>query len=589
MTPAIGIVLVVLVVALILFWTEAIPSDATAMAVMLALVVTRTVTPSDAFAGFGSDTFVMLLGLLILTAALMRTGVVEFTGRMVLRHGGDNPNRLLVQMMVAVATLSAFMSNTAATAFFLPITLGVAAKARISPSRLLMPMAFSSILTSPVTLISSSSNLVVSELMVQHGLEALGMFELASVGIPIAVAGILYMALVGRRLVPERSPPADDFFTTLRPYVTEILVPPESRLVGRTVEEAGLSRELDLALLAIARGSKRIGPREDTVIEADDVLIVEGQREDLLKIKDIEGMEIRPDVKLYNLSSPEGDIHLAEVMLMPGSRLIGHSLRDYAFHERHGLLVLATNSQGHTRHRKLSEAWLRVGDMLLVQGTRNQIAALKNHAGFRVLGAVEESRLNRKLAPLAVVIFVATLLVASFKLLPVAVAVLLGALLVLVTRCITPEEAYREVEWKALVLIACMLALGTAMEQTGTANWIASGLVARMGSLGVTAILGVFFVLTVALTQPMSNQAAAIVILPIAIETAAQMDANPRTFAIMVAVAASCSYITPLEPSCLMVYGPGQYKFADFVKVGSLLTLLIFGIAMALVPRFWPL
>jgi di/tricarboxylate transporter len=589
MTPAIGIVLVVVLVAMVLFWTEVIPSDTTAMAVMLALVVTGTLTPGDAFAGFGSDTFVMLLGLLILTAALMRTGVVEFVGRMVLRHGGDNPNRLLVQMMIAVATLSAFMSNTAATAFFLPIALGVAAKARVSPSRLLMPMAFASILTSPVTLISSSSNLVVSELMVEHGLAPMGMFELASVGIPIAVSGILYMAVLGRRLVPERSPPADDVFTTLRPYVTEILVPADSRLVDRTVDQAGLSRELDLAILAIARGSKRVEPTPDTVIQADDVLIVEGQREHLLKIKDIEGMEIRPDVKPYDLPSGEGDTQLAELILMPGSRLIGHTLKDYGFRERHGMQVLATNSQGHTRYRKLSEAWLRVGDMLLVQGTRNQIAALKNHPGFRVLGAVEESRLNRKLAPLAVIIFIATLVVASLELLPVAVAVLLGALLVLVTRCITPEEAYREVEWKALVLIACMLALGTAMEQTGTAQWIASGLVERMGFLGVTWILGLFFALTVALTQPMSNQAAAIVILPIALETAVQLGANPRTFAIMVAVAASCSYITPLEPSCLMVYGPGQYKFADFVKVGSLLTLLIFGIAMGLVPRFWPL
>ena len=589
MTPAIGIVLAILLVAMVLFWTEAIPSDTTAMAVMLALVVTGILTPGEGFAGFGSDTFVMLLGLLILTAALMRTGVVEFIGRMVLRYGGDNPNRLLVQLMVAVATLSAFMSNTAATAFFLPIVLGIAARAKVSPSRLLMPMAFASILTSPVTLISSSSNLVVSELMQQHGLEALGMFELASVGIPIAVAGILYMAVLGRRLVPERSPPADDFFTTLRPYVTEILVPPSSRLIDRTLDEARLARELDVAILAIVRGSKRVSPAPDAVIQADDVLIVEGQREDLLKIKDIEGMEIRPDVKLYVPPGAEGDVQLAEVLLMPGSRLIGHTLKDYAFHERHGLQVLATNSQGHTRHRKLSEAWLRVGDMLLVQGTRDQIAALRNHPGFRVLGAVEESRLNRKLAPLAVVIFVATLAVASFKLLPIPVAVLLGALLVFVTRCITPEEAYREVEWKALVLIACMLSLGTAMEQTGTAEWIAGGLVDRMGSLGVTWILGLFFALTVALTQPMSNQAAAIVILPIALETALQLGANPRTFAIMVAVAASCSYITPLEPSCLMVYGPGQYKFADFVKVGSLLTLLIFGIAMALVPRFWPL
>ena len=588
MTPAIGIVLVVLVVAVVLFWTEVIPSDTTAMAVMLALVVTGTLTPQDAFAGFGSDTFVMLLGLLIITAALMRTGVVEFTGRMVLRHGGDNPNRLLVQMMVAVATLSAFISNTAATAFFLPIVLGVATRARISPSRLLMPMAFSSILTSPVTLISSSSNIVVSELMQQHGLEAIGMFELARVGIPIGVAGIVYMALVGRRLVPERSPPSDDLFTTLRPYVTEILVPADSRLIDRTVDEAGLARELDIAILAIVRGSKRVAAAPDAVIQAEDVLIVEGQREDLLKIKDIAGMEIRPDVKLYDPTAEE-DVQLAEVLLMPGSRLIGHTLKDYGFYERHGLQVLATNSQGHTRHRKLSEAWLRVGDMLLVQGTRNQIGALRNHPGFRVLGAVEESRLNRKLAPLAVIIFLGTLVVATLKILPVAVAVLLGALLVLVTRCITPEEAYREIEWKALVLIACMLALGTAMEHTGTAQWVASGLVARTESLGVTWILGLFFALTVALTQPMSNQAAAIVILPIALETAAQLGANPRTFAVMIAVAASCSYITPLEPSCLMVYGPGQYKFADFVKVGTPLTLLIFAIAMALVPRFWPL
>ena len=236
---------------------------------------------------------------------------------------------------------------------------------------------------------------------------------------------------------------------------------------------------------------------------------------------------------------------------------------------------------GHTR--------LNMGDVLLVQGNQKQIAALQDENAFDVLGVVESQRFNRKQAGTVTGIFAIALLLATFNLTPMPVAMLLGALLVFLTRCISPEEAYRQVEWKVLILIGCMLALGVAMQTTGTAPFLAERLVALLGHWNPLWLLAGFFILTVLLTQPMSNQAAAAVIIPVALQTAIQLDLNPRTFAMMIAVAASTSYLTPLEPACLMVYGPGRYRFIDFLKVGGLLTLVVFLLAIGLVPLFWPL
>jgi di/tricarboxylate transporter len=588
MDPQITLLLGIIVVALTLFSVERIPADVIALGVMLILIVTGLLSTEAAFAGFGSDTVMMILGLLLLTAALERTGVVELAGRAMFRYTGDRPNRVLAVIMSAAAGLSAFMSNTAATAFFVPLTIGVAHRARISVSRLLLPLAFASILTSSVTLISTSTNLVISGLMTRYGLEPLGLFELTPVGIPIAIAGLIYMYTLGRRLLPDRTAGENNGTFAVRPYLTEFMIVPASSLSGKTLNDSGLGRDLDIKVLRVVRDKKRyFAPRADLVLEEGDVLLVEGERDEILKVKDISGIDIKADVKLSDPDLQEEDLHLVEVIIMPRSPLLGRTLKGFRFRERYGLQVLAVNRHGETLRRKISQITLRLGDVLLIQGERDNIALLEQNNVFSILGAVEGKRVNRPRARTAVIIFVGSLLLAAFNIVPLAVAVLVGVLFAFLTRCITPEEAYRSIEWKAIILIGSMLALGAAMDQTGTADFLAARIVELTGSASPPVLLTGFFVLTVLLTQPMSNQAAAVVVLPVALRTATQLSLDPRTFAVMIAVAASCSYLTPLEPSCLMVYGPGRYRFMDFLKVGSLLTVIIYAIAIILVPLIW--
>jgi di/tricarboxylate transporter len=593
MTPQILLLLGLLAVALGLFWWERVSSEVVALGLLLSLAFTGLLPAEQAFAGFGSDTVIMILGLLILTAALDRTGVVEIAGRSILRHAGASPNRLLWIVMIASAGVGALISNTASTAFFLPMVFGIARKSGVSASKLLMPLAFSSILTSSVTLVSTSTNMVVSGMLTQHDMAPMGMFELAPVGIPIAIVGLVYIFLA-RRFIPDRAAPAaltDEF--GVRPYLSEIVVLPDSRLVGKTLAEADVGRELGLNVLRIVRDKNKIlAPRASTVLEAGDTLMVAASQEDLLKIKDTEGVDIIADAKLSDPDLTTEDTALAEAVLLPGSPLIGRTLQRQRFRDRYGLQVLGINHQGVNVVRKLSESSLHLGDVLLIQGRRETISRLHASRVFRVLGPLEpmeEKRPRRRHAPIAVTIFFGVLALVTFNVLTLPLAVMLGAFLVFVTRCITPAEAYAAVEWKAIILIGSMLSLGVAMEHTGAAKYLALQLVSLTGTTEPLWMLTAFFALTVFLTQPMSNQAAAIVVLPIALQTALQTELNPRTFAMMIAVAASCSYLTPLEPSCLMVYGPGRYRFADFVKIGSVLTLFIYAIAIILVPLVWRL
>ncbi|MCL4560731.1 MAG: SLC13 family permease [Chloroflexi bacterium] len=591
MTLPIFLLLIILAIALVLFSFEWISPDVTALGVLLALVLLGLIPIDKAFAGFGSDTVMLLLGLLIMTAALMRTGVVGIVSQYLLQYTRDRPQRLLLMTMLAVGLLSAIINNTAAAAFFLPVILGLSQRAKFSASRLLMPMAFAAVLASSVTLISTSTNVVVSGLIVQAGLPPIGMFELTPVGLPVLVAGLVYMLVIGQRLIPERPAPENltDTFG-LRPYLAELRIQSDSPLVGSTLAQSGLGRDLDLTAMAIIRGNQRqLAPSADSRLQAGDALLVEGSSEDILKIKDVAGIDIQADAKFSDIDLQDNDLRLAEVVLLPQSHFIGRTLRGLQLRERYHIQVLAISRRTGVVHSKIARTRLSMGDVLLVQGNQRQIAALQDENAFDVLGVVESQRFNRKQAWTVIGIFAMALMLATFNLTPMPVAMLLGALLVFLTRCISPEDAYRQVEWKVLILIGCMLALGVAMQTTGTAQFLAERLVALLGHWDPLWLLAGFFLLTVLLTQPMSNQAAAAVIIPVALHTAIQLNLNPRPFAMMIAVAASTSYLTPLEPACLMVYGPGRYRFIDFLKVGGLLTLVVFLLAISLVPIFWPL
>lgn len=593
MSPDIALTLTVVALALVLFWWERYPADVVGLAILLALVFAGLLPVDQAFVGFGSDSVIMILALLILTAAMERTGVVDMTARFVLRHAGDEPTRLLWVIMITSAVLSAFISNTAAAAFFLPVVLGVARKTGAAASQLLMPLAFSVILASSLTLISTSTNVVVSGIMTRYEMPPLTMFELTPVGLPIALVGVLYMIYIGRRLIPAREGSSDKMEAFgVRPYLSEVLIQDNSWLADKTLAEVSFGQSTGLTVLQILRGRTRMLPGPETRLKAGDVLLVEGTQKDIITVKDTAGIEIRGDSPLSDATLSGNESMLVEASVGIGSPLIGNTLMRYQFRTRHGLQVIGLNRRGVNVNRRIANVRIRLGDVLLLQGPPDLVVRLQSDPGFHVLGAVgtmSELRPRRRHAWVAVGIFGMVVLLGTFEVLPLAIALLLGVLLVFVTGCITPEEAYASVYWKVLILVACLLGLGVAMESTGTADYLAGLIAGLMGGAHPLWVLGAFFILTVVLTQPMSNQAAAVVVLPVAIQTAQQLDLNPRTFAVMIAVAASCSFLTPLEPACLMVYGPGRYRFGDFLRVGSLLTLLILLIAMLLVPVIWPL
>jgi di/tricarboxylate transporter len=591
MTADIAICLAILGIAVLLFAWDRIPADVIALGVMLAVIAAGLLPIDKAFAGFGSDTVMMILGLLVMTAGLVQTGVVEVAGRYVFDLAGRHPAIFLPLIMLSVATVSAFMSNTAATAFFVPLVLGYASKVGESPSKFLLPVAFASILTSSVTLISTSTNVVVSELLTRYQQPPMGMFELAPVGIPIAVFGILYIWKLGVRLLPHREDQKPEEKIGERKYQADIIVDPDGSLVGKSPRAAKIIGGTGLTLVKLTRGAETLRDEKrlaDLELQPGDELLIEGLRSNLLKIKDIEGLNFKAEVHLADPEDETDKSTIVEAVLLPRSPLIGYSLKGLDFKERYRLQVLALHRAGRVP-KTISSARLRMGDVLLLQGTPEDVNALERGNLFNIFGGIEHGRLNLSRAPLAAAIFALAVLVATFKLAALPVAMLGGAFLMLATRCLSPDQAYRQVEWKALILIGALLSLGAAMEASGAGKYLAQQLIAVVGAESQYTLLSCYFLLTVALTQPMSNQAAALVVLPIAMQTGIQLGVDPRAFGMMVAVAASCSYLTPLEPSCLMVYGPGKYKFSDFFKVGLPLTVLIYCIAILLVPWVWPI
>lgn len=582
------LLIIIILLALVLFSIETLPAEVIALGVMMALLLTGILPPDIAFEGFGSDTAVMILGLLILTAALVRTGVIQKITRAIIHTVGDNPNKLYWVIMGTAGILSGFMSNTATSAFFTPMTIGLSRKFKIHPSKLLMSLAFAAILASSITLVGTSTNVVVSGLMQQHGMAPLGMFELTPVGVPILVVGLLYMFFIGRHLVPVRDQPESELSEDILSYCSEFEVTTDSPWAGKSLDEIGLGKEYDLTVLRILKESGyQMEPRANTLLQPGDRVLVEGNRDEIVALEEQDSVEFTGEFD--EGSEMPQDFSMAEVILLPGSHLVGRTLSGLNFRERYGLQVLGVNRKGETIRRRISRTRLQVGDQLLLQGDPETIDGLGANQSFRVVTSELDIMPETKRAPIALAIFLGVLILVSFEILSLPVAVLLGALVSFITRCITPAEAYRRVNWNLWLLISCMLALGKAMEYSGLADLIANQIVTLIGASNPLFLLAAFFFLSLILTQPMSNQAAAVVVIPVAIQTAQQLGLNPRSFAVMIALGASCSFITPLEPAALIVYSAGNYRFYDFIKVGSILTILIFLIAILMVPWLWPL
>ena len=591
MTPQIAIVLALLLVALVLFSTERIPIEVVSILLVMALVLTNTLTASEAFAGFGNDIVITIAGLFILTGGLARTGVIDLVGRRLHRTAGDSEFRMVALIMFAAAFCAAVMKNTTTTAMFLPVVLGIAARRNMSPSKLLMPLAFGAILGGTCTLIGTSTNLAVSGALPRYGIQPFTMFELTRVGVVIVGVGMLYMLFVGRRLLPSRK--SNKSLTEqyhVRQYMTEVIVLDDSPLIGKSLGEARISDELDLTVLGILRGQEqaRIAPNPVEKIKAGDLLLVQGRVEDILKVKAEAGIEIKSDFELNDSVLESKDTELFEAMIPRGSDFIGRTLKRLDLRWRYGVVVLAIDRHGVDLLSKISRIRLRFGDVLLIQANRDQVERLAADGRILLLEGISEKQARPEKRRWALLAFGVFLFFSLTHLVPLPIAVLFGVMILLASRSLLMSEVYEIIDWRLLILIACMISFGVAMEKTRADQYLADFIVRGTGQYGPTAVLAGFFVLTVALTQPMSNQAAALVMLPIAVKTAVALGLNPRTFVVTVTYAASCSFLTPLEPACVLVYTPGRYRFLDFVKVGSVLTVAVFAIVVWLVPVFWP-
>ncbi|MGI9168299.1 MAG: SLC13 family permease [Pyrinomonadaceae bacterium] len=592
MTTQIAIVLALLLAALVLFGTERISIDIVAILLVMALVVTNTLTVSEAFAGFGNDIVITISGLFILTGGLAKTGVIDAVGRRLHRIAGDSVFRMTALIMFAAALCASVMKNTTTTAMFLPVVIGIAARRHISTSKLLMPLAFGAILGGTCTLIGTSTNLAVSGALPRYNLEPFSMFELTKVGVPIVGIGMLYMLLLGVRLLPRRDSAAsltEQYH--VRQYMTEVLVLGDSPLINKTLAEARISDDLDLTVLGILRGTEqyRIAPNPSERIKADDLLLVQGRVEDIIRVKSEAGIEIKADFTLNDTVLEGGDVELFEAMVPRASHFVGRTLKSLQFRERYQLVVLAINRHGENLLSKMSDVRLRFGDVLLIQGDRPHVEDLAASGQILLLEEISERQVRSSKSRWALLAFGVFMFFSITHFVPLPVAVLLGALILLASQSLRSQEMYEMIEWRLIVLIACMISFGVAMEKTGADQYLADLIVRGTGHYGPVAVLAGFFIMTVALTQPMSNQAAALVMLPIAVKTALALGLNPRAFAVAVTYAASCSFLTPLEPACVLIYTPGQYRFFDFVKVGSILTIAVFAIVIWLVPVFWPL
>ncbi|HET8830118.1 MAG TPA: SLC13 family permease, partial [Pelobium sp.] len=493
---------------------------------------------------------------------------------------------ILFFVMMVSALTSGFMNNTTITALMLNPTIGLSKISGIAPSKILMPLAFASILGGTCTLIGTSTNVAVSGYIVSQGLPSIGMFDFLPIGLILLGVGMVYMMTLGQALLPVNSKEALEDDYAVRKYLSEAVIAEDSGLVGQKVIDSDISKQ-GFTIVSIIRDKYNFIPTRFTKLAAGDELLIKGNVDDLLKIKDLKGVDIKAD--LLDEDNGETDFHLAELMVVGGSDTLKNTVENINFRSRYGVGILAVHRKGKTIREKIGKIRLRVGDLLLVQGEKDNIDLIRNRVNDFILLEDYKPSLNLKRKGIfTLLFFVLSIVLGTTGIVPLSVGFLIGALLTVAFRCINPDEVYDDIDWRLLILIGGMSAFGIAMTKTGADEFVADYVIAIFEPLGFYGLLGGFIFLTVILTQPLSNAAAALVVLPIGLQTAHQLGLNPLTFAIGIMLSASVSMLTPFEPSCILVYGPGKYKFFDFVKVGGVLTLVLMVILVFIIPFFYP-
>ncbi len=585
------IVLVVVLSAVILFVTEKLPVDVVGLIIIAVLLLSGIVTPEEGLAGFSNTATVTVGAMLILSAGLVKSGAMNRIGSGLTKLSRRGTAVMLPVMMIAIGIISAFINNTAAVAMLMPVVIGMAHEARVGPSKLLMPLSFASMFGGVCTLIGTSTNILVSSIAERYGQPGLGMFEMTPLGLVFFAAGTVYMLVVGLRLIPDRRAASDlTQHFSMDEYLTEIVLLPDAESVGTTIAECPLVKDVELDILEVRRGAgKLLSPDPLTVLQAGDVLLVRCNVAKIKRLQERVGIALQPEMKWRDKDLESDHTQLIEAVIAPYSVLDGRSLKGIRFRDNFGATVLAVRHNGTVVHDNLNTRTLRGGDVLLIKVRKDSLSRLRDSPAFVMISDMLPTFRTQKLL-IALSIVIGVVGAAALNLVPIVVSAISGCVLLVLTGCLTMQEAYEAVEWRIIFLLAGVLTLGIALEKTGAAALLSTWLIATVGVWGPVALVSAFYLVTSLLTETMSNNATAALLAPIAIAAAQSLGLDPRPFLMAITFAASASFMTPVGyQTNTLIYGPGRYKFADFVRVGAPLNILFWLLATLLIPIFWPL
>lgn len=607
---------VILGITIILFMINRLRTDLVAVLSLLAFVLTGILDPAEAFSGFSNSVVIMLAGLFIVGAGIFRTGLAQMAGNLLLRFSGESEKKLFILLLVIVACVGAFLSNTGTVALMMPIVVSIAMSMNSSPSKYLIPLSFMASFSGILTLIASPSNLIISQSLVDHGYEKLGFFEITPIGVIGAIIGIIYLFLVRNRLLPngnkynqsksehKLSPKQLAIDYQLGGRLYRVKVPAESEMVGKRLAQLKIPVQYQLCILKISRKStdginllpvtyqEMAGP--GSIIQSKDLLYIQGSLDNVKKLVEeysliLEGEQSEAD----ELVSKE--LGIAEVLLTPHSSLINKTVRDIGFREKYNLNIIRINRQGEHVLTQTSKQRLRFGDALLVQGAWDEIELLaKETKDVVVIGQPKEhasmAAASGK-APLAGGIMLLMILLMMFEVFPAVISVLIAAVLMILTGCVrNMDDAYSRINWESIVLIAAMLPMATALDKTGGMTILSEGIVQSLGGFGAMGVLAGIYFLAMTFSQFISNTATTVLFAPIAFNAAMSLDVNPATMLVAVAVSANMALATPVaSPTNALVMTAGGYKFMDFVRVGVPLQILMMIVMMVIIPLFFPL
>lgn len=594
MTLEAWIVIGCVVGSLVLFASERLPPEGVGVLVLLVLALTGVVDAPSALAGFASPAVITVAAMFILSAGLVEAGAPAALASAIVRYGGTRVVVLTILLVLVVGGMSAFINNIAATVILMPAAVTLARAADASSSRLLMPLAFGSMLGGLMTLIGTPPNLLVSDALAAAGHRPFGMFDFAPTGAAILVAGLVYLVTLGRRLMPDRQgPDLGQNIAQTRDYLSEIRIPRGARLVGMTLRQLRWRPRFDVSVMEIFRDGRRLRfPTAEESLYVDDVVLVEGEPDDVLRLTQVEDLEFASerDWAPDRLQTGDEQAAVLELVAGPGFSSRGRSIGAMRFRNRFGGLVLGIWRQGTQLRTRLRDQRIETGDVLMVRMPTARVPDLEESTDFIVLS--QRARVviprPRMLVPLAILVLVIGLAAANVA--HIAVAGILGAVLMVVTRVLPYDRIYAAVEWRTLVLIAALLPLGTAMQSTGLAESLAQAVTEPLRPLGPLAVLAGIFILTSLLTQLMSNAAAVVLVAPIGLGIAASFGIAPHPVLMMVAIAGSTAFMTPIgHQSNVLIYNTGAFRFIDFIKAGGPLTLLVLIVSLIVVPIVWPL